>query len=135
MVACAPQLVGQFVYHNNVPTNIFRVLFNFSALAKWMVSRDLVLAHHFARNFWWHHVMLLPSHMPAVSVLCLSTNDEYVPVDFVEKLLDQKVVMPRGKKTVMHVEQIEGSHGTFLLRPQIQSRVLATLKESIDICA
>lgn len=132
MVACAPQLVGQFVYHDHTPANVFELLFSPSALAKWLVSRDLVLAQHFARNFWWHHVMLFPSQMPDVLVVCLSTHDEYVPVEFVEKLLAQKVPLPRGKQVLKKVLYLPGAHSAFLLSPEAQDNALAVFKENID---
>lgn len=134
MVACTPQLVGRFVYHDHTPTSISRLLFSPSALAKWIVSRDLVLAQHFARNFHWHQVMMFPSQLPEVTVLCMSTHDEYVSMPFVEELLEQSDALCGAKGRMHEVIQSPGMHGAFLLSPKTQDRAIAALKEGIEAC-
>lgn len=82
--------------------------------------------------------MMWPSQLPTVCVVCLSTDDEYVPVDFVEKLVAQKVLLPgeeKHLKRVMYVTQSSGAHGAFLMSPEVQDRALATFKQSIELCA
>ncbi|KAK9803224.1 hypothetical protein WJX73_006378 [Symbiochloris irregularis] len=80
-----PSLLQNFIY--KLPVIRDRGVLGLIDGARYLFSRDLVIAHSFCRKFVWHKVMLWPEEMPDVCLLVLSAADDLVPSPLVQKHL------------------------------------------------
>jgi hypothetical protein len=132
MLTCCPQLLRHFVYQDD-SAGLLDHLCSASVMIKRMLGRDLIIAEAFCRNFWWHTLMLWPNELPPVTVVCLSYDDNLVPCELVQKQLKEKM-QPQAKGSGRKLDVIlnKGPHGAFLAKPEIQDRMLTSLRDGIQ---
>ncbi|DBA73278.1 hypothetical protein WJX77_005167 [Trebouxia sp. C0004] len=122
MLTCCPQLLHSFVY--KVPVwglNLLTPL-GLMDLARFVCSRDLIIAETFCRKFCWHSLMLWPEDMPKATTISLSANDDLVPNDLVVAQLEAS---PLPVKVIVHPT---AGHGGYLLDQQFQENLIQEVK-------
>jgi hypothetical protein len=132
MLTCCPQLLRNFVYDD---ATLLGMLRNPFLIVKRMIARDLIIAEAFCRNFWWHTLMLWPCELPSVTVMSLSYDDKLVPCELVQKQLQEDLRSQseaQATERVLEVMVQGGLHGTFLLKPGLQQRMLDAFHAGIN---
>lgn len=135
MLTCCPQLLHNFIYRE--PEGPFGLLKKPLDLLKRAVARDLIIAEAFCRRFWWHTLMLWPDELPPATVLSLSHQDELVPCELVQRQLQRDMATEsdsaiRARDRVLSVVVSPGQHGTFVVKPDLQDRLLQKYRQAIS---
>lgn len=131
MLTCCPQLLHNFIYRE--PDGLWSKPLD---LFKRAIARDLIIAEAFCRRFWWHTLMLWPDELPPATVLSLSHHDELVPCELVQRQLQQDMATQgdlneESEKRVLDVIVTPGEHGTFVMKPHLQDRLLQQYSKAI----
>ena len=90
--------------------------------ARFLFSRDLVVAEAFCRRFVWHRECLWPHELcPASTLLVLAGQDDLVPSSLVIRLLDRAPPAARPRVDM----NVDAGHGGFLTDGAWRARVVA----------
>ncbi|KAL3146801.1 hypothetical protein ABBQ38_014780 [Trebouxia sp. C0009 RCD-2024] len=127
MLTCCPKLLHSFVY--KVPELGVQLLtpLGLMDIARFVCSRDLIIAETFCRKFCWHSLMLWPEDMPQATTVSLSANDDLVPRDLVVAQLEAS---PLPAKVMVHPT---AGHGGYLLDQQYQESLIVEVQRMATI--
>jgi len=78
MLTCHPQLLANFVYKRPAPGALGSLLGAVDS-ARFLFSRDPVIAAAFCRRFVWHRECLWPQDLPPAALLVLAARDDLMP--------------------------------------------------------
>jgi len=97
--------------------------------ARFLFSRDLVVAESFCRRFVWHRECLWPHELePSTTLLVLAGQDDLVPSALVLRLLDRGPPARRPRVDM----NVDAGHGGFLLDGAWRARVVAGIVAVAD---
>ncbi|CAL8465236.1 g4771 [Coccomyxa elongata] len=121
-LTCYPQLLYNFVYRVPKLADVLGSLTGMLGAARFLFSRDLIIAETFCRKFLWHELMLWPEDMPPHALVILSDADDLVPSALVAKHISDA----HTTATVMY--HPTAGHGGFLVDLPWQRQMVQGIK-------
>ncbi|KDD72401.1 hypothetical protein H632_c3394p0 [Helicosporidium sp. ATCC 50920] len=125
MLACYPRLLANFIYRRPGLDNLTS-LAGAMDMARYAVSRDLLVAHCFCRQFNWSALAIWPQDLPDRALVVLAGGDDLVPSPAVERYMH---VVGRGRDVLYNPDL---GHAGFLLFPGWQKRVIAAMHDLLE---
>ncbi|BDA49445.1 hypothetical protein COCOBI_14-0620 [Coccomyxa sp. Obi] len=126
-LTCYPQLLYNFVYRVPKLSDALGSLAGLVATARFIFSRDLIIAETFCRKFRWHELILWPEDMPAHALVALSDKDDLVPSPLVAKHISDA----HPTATVMY--HPTAGHGGFLIDIPWQRSLVQGIKRLAEL--
>ncbi|EIE23278.1 hypothetical protein COCSUDRAFT_47573 [Coccomyxa subellipsoidea C-169] len=122
-LTCYPQLLYNFVYRVPKLADVLGSITGILGAARFLFSRDLIIAETFCRKFLWHELMLWPEDMPPHALVILSDADDLVPSPLVAKHISDA----HTTATVMY--HPTAGHGGFLVDLPWQRQMVQGIKD------